>query len=132
MIAADSQVETVSESKSRFAANVSELNSTLTQQQAQLDQFVSQHEQLQKEAESKDSALAEARAEYEKNKSNLTSAREHMSELTSREAGLSQRAQVIEELEKRLEGINVGAKELLQQSKTDRTGPASELSLIHI
>ncbi len=50
-----------------------------------------------------------------------------MSDLTNQQSGLAQRAEVIEELEKSLEGINAGAKELLQEAKLNPAGPMGDV-----
>ena len=82
---------------------------------------------MQEEAESNDSALAIARKEYDHLKSELAGRRERMSDLTNQQSGLAQRAEVIEELEKSLEGINAGAKELLQEAKLNPAGPMGDV-----
>ena len=125
--AADSQVETLTESKSRFTGTSEELISALESHQKSHQQFVNQRENLQKEAESKDSALAEARKQYEQYKSELAGRRERLTDLTNQQSGLSQRAEVIEELEKSLEGINAGAKELLQHAHAGKQGPMADV-----
>ncbi len=60
-------------------------------------------------------------------RADLAGRKERLSELSSQHAGLSQRAEVIEELERSLEGINAGAKEILQQAKTAASGPLKEV-----
>ncbi len=125
--AADSKVQTLSESESRLTGVTCELQATLKIHQAAFQQFTDEKNRLQREAESKDSDLATARKRYDELKSELAGRRERMSDLTSQHSGLSQRAQVIEELEKSLEGINAGAKELLQHSKSGSVGPMSDV-----
>ena len=125
--AADSQVQTLSESKTRLTGVTDELQATLSEHKTAFESFTNERNRLQQEAESKDSELAKARQRYDELKSELAGRRERQSDLASQHSGLSQRAEVIEELEKSLEGINAGAKELLQHSKSGSGGPMSEV-----
>ena len=125
--AADSQVTTYAETKSRLEQTVNSLTAEVETHQASWEEHQQQQKQLQAEAESKDTVLADARKSYEQYKSQLADSRERLSELTNQSAGLGQRAQVIEELEKSLEGINAGAKELLRYAKSGKKGPTSDV-----
>lgn len=125
--AAESQTETLTESKSRSSRACEELSGSLSSCETALEQFLSEQSRLQIEAESNDSALADARKRFESLKSELAGRRERMSDLSNQHAGLSQRAEVIEELEKSLEGINAGAKELLQHAQSGIAGPMSDV-----
>ena len=125
--AGDSQVETLNESKLRFSGQASELTKALDAHKVSYQKFATAKEDLQKEAEAMDSDLAEARKQYEQYKSDLAGRRERMTDLTNQQAGLTQRAEVIEELEKSLEGINAGAKELLQHVKAGAKGPMKDV-----
>jgi chromosome segregation protein len=123
----DTQVTSLRESQSRHESSVSQLNNQLNSHQEEFEQAHAEKERQQREAESKDSALAEFRKEYDQFRADLAGRKERLSELSSQHAGLSQRAEVIEELERSLEGINAGAKEILQQSKTAQSGPLNEV-----
>jgi chromosome segregation protein len=125
--AAETQVETLRESKSKTAKLIQELESSLNVHREAWEGFTSERNRLQEEAESNDSALAIARKEYDHLKSELAGRRERMSDLTNQQSGLAQRAEVIEELEKSLEGINAGAKELLQEAKLNPAGPMGDV-----
>lgn len=125
--AAEAQVETLRESKSKTAKLIQELESSLNVHREAWEGFTSERNRLQEEAESNDSALAIARKEYDHLKSELAGRRERMSDLTNQQSGLAQRAEVIEELEKSLEGINAGAKELLQEAKLNPAGPMGDV-----
>ena len=113
----DSQAESVGESKSRLESKVAGLTAETERYHSDVETFTGERERLQKKAESKDSALASFRKQYDEYKSSLAGRKERLSDLTSEHAGLSQRAEVIEELERSLEGINAGAKEILQRAK---------------
>ena len=125
--AADSQATTYTESKGRLEQTVSNLTAEIESHQASFDEHQQQQQQLQAEAESKDTVLADARKRYDQYKVELADSRERLGDLTNQAAGLGQRAQVIEELEKSLEGVNAGAKELLRHSKSGKKGPMSDV-----
>ena len=125
--AADSQATTYTESKARLEQATSGFAADLESHQASFKKHQDERERLQAEAESKDTVLADARKQYDQYKSELAGRRERLGELSTQAAGLGQRAQVIEELEKSLEGINAGAKELLRHSKSGKKGPMSDV-----
>ena len=124
--AADSQLANLNESKARLSQTTQQLTDSRTQLQQTLDQAQQQVKQLEEEADSKDSALAEIRKLLQSTKEELDGRRQRLTDLTTQHAGMTQRAQVIEELEKSLEGINAGARELLKHAD-DKTGPMSEV-----
>ncbi len=125
--AADSQFETLTKSKTRYQTTVNTLTEELTSHQSAHDQFQQETRRLKAEAESNDTVLAEARRNHDELKSELAGRRERLGTLQTQHAGLSQRAEVIEELEKSLEGINAGAKELLRHAKSPNRGPMSDV-----
>lgn len=125
--ASDSQVENLAAAKLRLTETSASLAEQVADLQSAFDQFDKEKIRLQREAESKDSALAAARVEFNEVKSNLAGRRQRLGELTNQHAGMSQRAEVIEELEKSLEGINAGAKELLQHAAAGTGGPMGEV-----
>ena len=83
-------------------------------------------EELEHEAASKNSKLAEARNDLDQVKTELDARRQRLTELTTQHAGMTQRAEVIEELEKSLEGINAGAKEILKLAQS-ASGPTESV-----
>ncbi len=124
---ADSQLEVSASEKNRYAAEVEQLTMSLTNHQQAFEGFELEKKRLQAEAESRDSALADGRKAFDQHRSELAKCQQQLVDLTTRRAGLTQRAEVIEELEKSLEGINAGARELLQLAKTDSSGKFSEV-----
>ena len=124
--AADSQLVNLEESKIRLTKNTQQLTDSKSQLQQTLTQAQQQVSQLEQEADSRDSALSETRKLLQSTKEQLDGRRQRLTELSTQHAGMTQRAQVIEELEKSLEGINAGARELLKHAD-DQTGPMSEV-----
>lgn len=124
---ADSQLGVSSSEKDRYATEVEQLTTSLANHQQAFEGFEREKKRLQAEAESRDSALADGRKAFDQHRSELAKCQQQLADLTTRQAGLTQRAEVIEELEKSLEGINAGARELLQLAKADPAGKFSEV-----
>lgn len=124
--AADSQIQNLDEAKSRLLDSKTSLTLKLETSNQQLTEAENAINALQQEAASKNSALADSRQQLDEVKLELEGRRQRMTDLSRQHAGLSQRAEVIEELEKSLEGINAGAKELLKYAK-DPSGPMREV-----
>ncbi|MEM9943821.1 MAG: AAA family ATPase, partial [Planctomycetota bacterium] len=115
------------ENKNRLDQVVQTKRGQLKKVEFEFREYSGAREQLQKDAESNDSALKEAKAGLKRIREELAGRRERYSDLNTKKAGLSQRAEVIEELERSLEGINAGAKELLKLSKSENAGPTAEV-----
>ena len=124
---ADSQLEVSAGEKNRYLNEIDQLSNSLTNYQSSFESYESEKNRLQAEAESRDSALAEGREAFDQKRAELAKCQQELADLTTRQAGLTQRAEVIEELEKSLEGINAGARELLQMAQADSAGQFSEV-----
>ena len=124
---ADSQLEVCVGEKTRYTNEVDQLSTALTNHRNSYQAYEKEKTRLQAEAESRDSALADGRKTFDQYKSERLTCQQELAEFKTRQAGLTQRAEVIEELEKSLEGINAGARELLQLAQSDSTGKFSEV-----
>lgn len=124
--AAESQLVNLNESQTKLSGLVQSLNESRSQLQAAFDRASEKIVDLEKEADSQDSALAESRKLVQSTKEELDARKQRLTDLTTQHAGMTQRAQVIEELEKSLEGINAGAKELLKHAGS-KDGPMAEV-----
>lgn len=122
-----SQVESAQSVRSRLQQQLDELKDSANRKRETLEELVAKKELLEKEAAESDGQLSDAREMANQSKNELGHEKEKLSELKSRHAGLTQRAKVIQELEKKLEGINAGAKQLLQESKTAADGPQGDV-----
>lgn len=125
--AGDSQAETAVAEKDRYTTDIRNLTESLEAANATLKEHEAEKQRLQQQAESRDSALAEARATFDRHRSELNQLRESLQNLNRQHSGLEQRADVIEELEKSLEGINAGARELLQRADENADGPLADV-----
>ena len=122
-----SQVDSYVNSRDRLKTQVDELEAAAATKSELLRSLIAKKEQLAHDAAKSDSQLLAAQEQAEKSKSELSLQRDKLAELNSRNSGLTQRAKVIQELEKKLEGINAGAKQLLKQAKTDPHGPSGDV-----
>ena len=117
---AESQVGTLSASRDRYLEDVATLSELAEQKKNKFDLMVQQEQELNQQAAATDSNLAQSQARLSELETELQLAKDRLTEQVNIQTGISQRASVIEELEKKLEGINAGAKELLQMSRTDQ------------
>lgn len=123
----ESKIASLEDSKGKSQRDVQQLTALVEEQQSSLSSSKSRMQQLQQEAESKDGDLKRARQEFETAKETLEGRKDRLAELTSKQSGMSQRFEVIEELEKSLAGVNAGAVELLRKVKTSREGYLGEI-----
>lgn len=123
----ESQIESYSALQEKSAGEVARLEGAQKQSEDELKQIASETEGLRKEEEKRDGALKSAREKFEKLKDQVEARKERLGELTNQLSGMSQRSEVIEELEDSLAGVNAGAQELLKQSKTSSAGHLNEI-----
>jgi len=123
----ESQISSLSSIAERSGVEVKRLTDLVSEQESASANIKAKMETLQREAESKDSDLKGAREAFESAKESLEGRKERLAELTTNHAGMSQRFEVIEELEKSLAGVNAGAVELLKKVKMSREGYLGEI-----
>ena len=118
--ASDSKLTAAKRDSERLTTAVSRLQKDLTAQTEHQQELLQKQQQLKQDAERTDGRLAEARKSFEQYKSELAGKNDRLSEFKNQQSGLTQRAKVIEELEKSFEGVNAGARQLLQQGSRVR------------
>lgn len=123
----DTQVQSFSESQRKAKAGCQNLESLLAEYQAESRKIQQETEQIQRAAESSDSELAQSRKQQEALQTELAAAKDALNELNHQHIAFSQRAEVIEELERSLEGVNAGAREILKAAQSATTGPLTEV-----
>lgn len=122
-----SQVDSLTGSRSRLQNQVDELMESIESKKQLLTELVAKKEDLAREAAQSDSQLSDAREQASESEAKRNDLKERLADLNSRNAGLTQRANVIQELEKKQEGVNAGARQLLQQARTEPNGPAGDV-----
>ncbi len=123
----ESQISSLTAVTEKSQSAVQRLTALVTEHESAAIESKNQMETLQREAESKDSDLKKAREDFETTKQNLEGRKNRLAELTSKHAGMSERYEVIQELEKSLAGVNAGAVQLLNKVKTSKEGYLSEI-----
>ena len=123
----ESHITSLSAITKKSEGEVQRLTALVTEHEKASNDSKTRMETVQREAESKDSDLKQAREAFETTKQNLEGRKNRLAELTSKHAGMSERYEVIEELEKSLAGVNAGAVQLLNKVKTSKDGYLSEI-----
>ncbi len=125
--AADSQIQSLTSHRTQITQSIAELEASLTERKQSLAAFQQQTQALQRDAASGDSALAEARNNLQQARECRDDAEQRLHELNHGLTAKTQRRKVLQELEKRLEGINTGARQLLEQARKSSPGPYGEI-----
>ncbi|MGI9518069.1 MAG: chromosome segregation protein SMC [Pirellulaceae bacterium] len=116
---ADSRLAMSSATRMKLGQKLQALDETITDTTQQHQQHLDQIQRLQNEAGEKDNALQQARSTLEETQQRLEEAKKKLGEKRRAQTGATQRADVIQELENRLEGVDSGVKELLERSRRD-------------
>ncbi len=111
-----SQASLGNENRRQLESEVAKQQSVRKSLAQQLEQCHAEHSRLQHSAESLDSNLAAARHDVENSQVELAKQQDEITRLTTEHAGITQRAEVIHEVEQRFEGVNQGAKHVLAEA----------------
>ncbi len=122
-----SQVAVWCQSQSRLGSQLEDASTKAVAEQKSVHRLRHDQERLQRDAESTDSALNSAQQAVDSLQRELEQVRNRIANTGSELAGVRQRAEVIEELERRWEGINAGARDILLQSRGATSGPCSSV-----
>lgn len=115
--AADSRRAVTLSTNEKLLKQMTALALEKNQKQEKLELHQNNQQQLQNEAADKDSALQDARSNLQRLRGQLKEANHQLGEKRRKQTGATERAEVIQELENRLEGVDSGVKELLEKSK---------------
>ncbi|NQT15029.1 MAG: AAA family ATPase, partial [Planctomycetes bacterium] len=107
----------------RNETQTADLDQQLQSLAADLEQLHVQHEQLFRRADQRSQQHQAASDRLADLRRQCTGRQTHLAELEQRKSGLSERASVLEELEKRHEGISPGVKEVLARARSADDGP---------
>ncbi len=84
-------------------------------------------QELAVQCEVKQSAVDELQTLLSRHRAEAAEAHQNLAHLRERSSGASERASVLNELEKRLEGVSSGVKQLLAEAQNAASGPLSEV-----
>ena len=121
MSAADSRLSMTRSTNEKLLTKLQNLDQDVTGKSQKLQQHQDTQQRLQNEAAEKDSALQQARSSLQQVNGQLEDFTKKLGEKRRAQTGATQRAEVIQELENRLEGVDSGVKELLERSKNEDT-----------
>jgi chromosome segregation protein len=121
------QIANLRENQDRLLALETELEQAVSGYRTELASVADESERWQREAEDVDTALAEARQRQRTLQEELSLQQKQLNQLNSQWIAATQRAEVIEELERSLAGINAGAREILEKAGPAADGPLSEV-----
>lgn len=121
--ALDSQVAAAQADREKNQQRLTELDAQLQSLQSELDELHRQREQLAGQLKQRVEQLAAAKARLAERKQQRTARHAELAQLQQRHSALGERIAVLEELEKRYEGLSPGVKEILTQARNAGDGP---------
>ena len=117
--AAESRRTVTTATNEKLIKKMQQLESENAEKQRKLQEHLNAQQSLQNEAAAKDSALQDAQSSLQQLRGQLKEAGQQLSEKRRKQTGATERAEVIQELENRLEGVDSGVKELLEKTRTE-------------
>ena len=121
----------------RYTAALEELNSTRETHAEQLAGATAQVDRLSPAVEKSAAALHTAEKNLRMARKQLSQSQKTVADLQGRLTGARERANVLEELERRLDGLSAGVKEVIRRSQEDPNGPFGQVrgvvaDLLHV
>ena len=108
--------------RERSQERLAELNRQLHRLSIELDDLHLRRDELSARLERREDRLATAQAELDDSRAQLAAARDVLVELRQRQSAAAERASVLEELQRRQEGLSSGVKEVLARSRDEAEG----------
>jgi chromosome segregation protein len=125
--ALESRVVAAEAVRTRSGRRLAELAATRESLAAELVELRQSAAALEAACEVKQMALESVQASLAEHRAQAVEAQQDLGHLRERSSGASERAAVLEELEKRLEGVSAGVKQVLVESRGAVTGPLTEI-----
>ncbi len=119
----ESQVAAASAAQARDRKRLDELEQQLAALAGQLEQLHDEQQRLTEEADHRAEKLSAAQMRLAGHREQLASHETQMSQLYRRQGALAERISVLQELEKRYEGVSPGVKEVLSLARAQATSP---------
>ncbi len=119
----ESQVAAASAAQARDRKRLDELEQQLAALAGQLEQLHDEQQRLTEEADHRAEKLSAAQMRLAGHREQLASHEAQMSQLYRRQGALAERISVLQELEKRYEGVSPGVKEVLSLARAQATSP---------
>ena len=117
--AADSRLTISNTTRQKLEQKLQSLDQDITAKSQKLQTCQDAQQRLQNEAAARDDALKQAQANLKTLRGELEEGRKKLAEKRRAQTGATQRAEVIQELESRLEGVDSGIREIIERSQKD-------------
>jgi chromosome segregation protein len=121
--ALESQVAAAKAAQQRSRDRIAQLEQQREELTAELASRRQQQEQLAQEAQEHEESLATAEAQLAHHQGQCQLRRDELGELRQRHSGIAERTAVLEELQRRQEGVSAGVKEVLAEAQNPGDGP---------
>ena len=125
--AGQSQLAAAAATVDRSQERVQRLRQSLEEAGSELTEFSLQEKQLQEQVAQADTTLQQHRRELADGQRRLESSQDELMQERARHAGLRERVDVLDDLERRQEGVSEGAKEVLARSRDATDGAFAEV-----
>jgi len=119
----ESQREATAAACDRYRHKLEQLEESQSQLSEQNAHAQAELNRLKSAAQASQLELTNAQESLRKNRAKLAASQGQLADLRGRLTGARERALVLEELERRLDGLSSGTKEVLRQAKQDPDGP---------
>ncbi|MGA2032700.1 MAG: AAA family ATPase [Thermoguttaceae bacterium] len=127
----ESESSATAAAQQKSLAHKSELDGQIAALAADLEQLRTQREQLARSVDRQEEGLAAAKEQLAQRQRQRAARQEDLAELRQRHSAAAERAAVLEELQRRQEGLSAGVKEVLAQAAAGNSGPlAAVLGLV--
>jgi chromosome segregation protein len=121
--ALESQASATSDVRQRSGERMAELDRQLDGLAAELDNMRRRRGELEQAAEAGEGHLTSANEQLVQHQQQLAAQQDELAGLRQRHSGAAERSAVLEELERRQEGLTAGVKEVLKQAAIRDSGP---------
>jgi len=121
--ALEGQAAAIAAARQRNLQRLAELDRQRDGLAGDLEQLRQQQDELAAEADRQQQRLADAQARLAEHQQQLVDRQHELAELRQRRTGIAERAAVLEELQRRHEGLGAGVREVLEQAQKDPEGP---------
>ena len=123
----EGQLASVSESRQRTSQRKTALDGQATAIARNLDQLRRQQEDLTLELQQREQSLATGKSELAAQQQQLATVRDELAQLLQRRSGVAERIALLEELERRQEGLSAGVREVLAEARGAQPGALRQI-----
>ncbi len=133
----ESKVATTRTAQERGVKRLAELIATRDALAIEVERLRASSDALAVDCQQRQTEVDQAQAQLAASRRDASVARDRLGQLRQRHSGASERAAVLEELEKRLEGLSAGVKQVLTQAQGSAKGPFGQIrglvaDLLHV